>query len=152
MRPTHFIAVALIAALTPTLSIADCVSAPPGHGILTTTQLTNLMVGSTACVAKVGGGWENQEQHSAGVVTDYKKGPTDPIDPTTVIGTYAISTAGDGTSGLISYNYTAGGAFTYYILGNTSTPSPRAGSFDFCTSIGGTSVPATIKKSIGSCP
>jgi len=148
---TKIIAAMLVIAI-PNLSYANCVaSGNATHKILSQAQLTSLIVGSTACVAKSGGGWENQEQHSGGTVTDYKKGPTDPIDPSKAIGTYTISA--DSNGGIINYSYTGGGAYTYYLYGNTAFPNPPAGNYDFCTTPGsGASVTVAVKKSIGSCP
>ena len=146
---------ALISVMLPTYATANCVaSSDTSHKVLSQTQLSNLMVGSTACVPHAGGGWDNQEQHTlAGRIVDYKKGPASPTnnDPSIDIGGYTISS--DTSGGFITYSYTGGPTYKYYLYGNTANPSPRAGNFDFCTTVGsGTSITVGVKKSLGSCP
>jgi hypothetical protein len=62
-------------------------------------------------------------------VTDFKKGPTDAVDPSEQVGTYSIA-AGTGASyDRITYNYGTGGAFTYAITPKAGT---TAGTYNFC--------------------
>ena len=82
---------------------------------------------------------------SGGIVTDYKKGPTDPVDPTAQVGTYSINTVG----GTITFNYGAGGTFTYGVVDPTSTTYPNPGTYTFAGTGGATTL--TITVSAGHC-
>lgn len=60
------------------------------------------------------GVWPNNtwnERHDGSNITDYKMGPSDPKDPSTVVGSYTTST-GNSANGTITYTYT-GSATTY---------------------------------------
>lgn len=71
----------------------------------------------------------------SGNITDYKKGPADPNDPSKMVGTYSIK--GNGT---ITYAYTAGGSFAFTVY---SGPSPY---YSFCSTTSGTNVLATVQS------
>ena len=88
-------------------------------------QIASLLVGNTACYP-VASPYTNQEYLSGGNITDYKKGPSDPIDPSKVIGTYVIDS---GQGGEIVYTYTGSPnlSFTYTVWGPVAT-----GEYDFC--------------------
>jgi len=61
------------------------------------------------------GVWPNNtwnELHNGTTITDFKKGPSDPVDPSTVVGTYSISPLSNAANGIITYTYT-GSATTY---------------------------------------
>ena len=130
-----FIVAAAFSVTLPTVAFADCTSNAPSNGVLNLTQVQGLLVGRAACVGSAGN-WHNQELHTAGGrITDYKKGPADARDPTIDIGSYTISS--DATGGRITYNYTGGGSFTYYILGVSSATPPRVpANFFFCKIVG----------------
>ncbi len=136
----------------------NCVSTPPGNGVLNATQLGSLLAGRTACLAKAGGGWQNQEQHSgsavSGTIIDYKKGPTDPRDPTKTIGAYTIGVDGGGVNGRVTYTYTGSGTtFPYFVLGNSSSSTLRPGIFSFCPTLGSNAgaFEITVKAGLTSC-
>lgn len=109
------------------------------------TALTTTITGSTVCIAKSGGGWESQEQHrTGGQLWDYKLGPSSTVDPTIQIGTWAVS--GNGANSTVTYTYGAQ-VFPYKVC--------RVGTganYGFCPTAGGSTIMATLKASIGSCP
>jgi hypothetical protein len=79
---------------------------------------------------------------SAGDVTDYKKGPADPVDPSEKIGTYTI-TAGSGPSyDRITYDYGTGGSFTYAITPKNGT---GPGTYTFCNIATGQSLTIIVQ-------
>ena len=89
---------------------ADCASDP----IVSPTAL----VGTTVCVVN-----ESQEFHqgsgSSGDLIDYKKGSSDPVDPTTSVGSWSIS----GNN--ITYTY-GGTSFTYTLRQATGAAAPTS--------------------------
>ena len=104
---------------------APC-TASPGYSQLSGSQIQSLLVGNTACYPVIAP-YTNQEYLSGGNITDYKKGPSDPIDPSKVIGTYTI----DNTNNTITYTYTGSpnSVFTYTVWGPVVS-----GEYDFCSS------------------
>jgi hypothetical protein len=106
---------------------------------VTGAALTNLISGNTVCAVQGSDKW--QEQHRAGAqLWDYKKGPSDPVDPTKQVGTWSI--AGD----TVTYAYTGGPSYTYSVYDD-------GGTYSFCTAPGGSIVVsgATFTSS-PSCP
>ena len=90
-------------AITPSVTTTQGISG----GTLT---LSGRLGGSTVCVGSPGN-WKNQEYHTGstgGNVIDWKKGASDPIDPTSTVGTWSIT--GTGTTRAVSYSY---GSSTY---------------------------------------
>lgn len=97
------------------------------------TDLNALLAGKTVCVAEdvhqppftdkpaLSPFWASQEEHRAdGSLWDYKRGPSDSLDPTKKLGTWSIS----GNN--ITYSYTAFNpncsiTFTVHDNGNTLT-------------------------------
>jgi hypothetical protein len=80
---------------------------------------------------------------AGGSILDYKRGPSDAIDPSKVVGTYAINT-GNNT---VTYTYgDPGGPYTYVVSGSVA-PSPEAPGFMFCNVATGVSIPAIISAS-----
>lgn len=79
----------------------------------TSSALTNIVNGRTVCASRNGQRW--QEFHSTGGrVIDYKRGPADPVDPSTDVASWAIT--GTGTSTFITYDYGTGGQYTYAVF------------------------------------
>lgn len=123
---------------------------------LSATAIQTLVAGKYACYGP--GAYPNvqwNELHtgtSSGTVTDYKKGPSDPVDPTKAVGTYAIT----GTnSAIITYTYSdGGGAYGYNVYANLGTASPNPGNYSFCTTGGGVNLPVTVGLTTGNggCP
>jgi len=86
----------------------------------------NQVVGKYACL-KVGGVIQNNEYHATGgILQDYKKGPSDPVDPTSTIGQWAVTV---GQPDTITYSYTGGPTYTYQVYSTAGTTIP--GTFCF---------------------
>jgi hypothetical protein len=123
----------LIASATSALAAGNCANP---NDQLSGDEITALLVGHYAKDAAD----NNNEILNGGQITDYKKGPGDPIDPSAVIGTYTIS--GGSSQGTVTYVYSNnGGTYSY----NVSTNSPNAshsalGTYKFCGSNGDRSV------------
>ena len=79
---------------------------------LTGAQIQALLTTNYACGSSGTEKWDEKLiGGTAGNVTDYKKGPSDPIDPTAVVGSYTIDTV----INTITYSYTGGGIYTYTV-------------------------------------
>ena len=123
----------VLGALGPGTAMAVNCVAGGGYAQLNQTQVEALVGTSMACYPAAGPPWTNQEYHggsvtsASGTITDYKKGPGDPRDPTKQIGSYSI----DGT-GAITYTYGGAPTYTYTVWGNTTSGS---GIYDFCNAL-----------------
>lgn len=85
--------------------------------------LQTLLTGRTVCAALGGDRW--QERHvGGGALRDYKKGPTDAIDPTKQVGTWA--TSGSGGNTIVTYSYTGGSSYAFSVCTNVSNPASTA--------------------------
>lgn len=101
--------------------------------------------------------WTNQEIHaSGGVLRDYKRGPTNGVDPTTTVGRYTIATSGS-RNGIITYFYAGGPTLFYFIQPQSGSPTDgHAGMYNFCPNATGTglrctfSIPVNIETSASS--
>jgi hypothetical protein len=131
--------IALLVMIGGSASAYAACSAATGYSRLAGKDITALLVGSIACYP-TGQPYTNQEVLSNGNITDYKKGPGDPIDPSKMIGTYAIQS---GTNGSITYNYSGGSSYTYTVWGAVPVTS---GNYDFCVG----STPITVRVALGS--
>lgn len=106
--------------------------------------LSTALSNNTVCVPSAGGGWEFQEQHIGvgnGSLVDYKRGPSDPVDPTETLGTWAVT--GTGANTVVTYNYGSGGVYVFNVCQSGS-------SIGFCPS--GTATPTvngTLKTGTG---
>ncbi len=148
----------LLLGLTGTQAMAQVCSGTA----LSVTQLSQLLPSRYACAGP--GAWPNvtwNELHSgapgsfAGTVTDFKKGPGDPVDPTKVVGSYSISNNVGLKAGQVTYNYgDPGGPYTYKVLANLGTTYPNAGHYSFCTLSGGRNINVTVGlfTAHGGCP
>ena len=108
---------------------------------VTGNALSTLISGNTVCATRGSEKW--QEQHRAGgALYDYKKGPTDKVDPTKQVGTWSIA------ANNVTYSYAGGPSYTY------SVHSPVSGVYDFCTAPNGSVrvSGATFKTGSSSCP
>lgn len=82
--------------------------------------IANALSGKTVCATIGSQKW--QEYHQAGgALIDYKKGPSDPVDPTKTVGSW--STSGTDASSRVTYNYGSGGSYSYevHLSGGTYT-------------------------------
>lgn len=96
-------------ALMPAIAGAACTSTSQVTGSAT---LTTLLGGKTICASRGADRW--QEYHQAGgALIDYKKGPTDPVDPTKQVGTWTVTGNGSGTQ--LRYDYGRGQNYTYKV-------------------------------------
>lgn len=102
-----------------------------GARIAPDTSIATLLGGKTVCASLGAEQW--QEYHSGstpagGSLTDYKKGPSDPVDPSKAVGSW--STAGSGSNSRVIYNYGSGGTYQYEVCQD-------AGTIRFCGAIYG---------------
>lgn len=115
------------------VAMADCNS----NTKVTGSKLDDLIIGNTVCATRGAEKW--QEQHRAGgALWDYKKGPSDKVDPTKQVGTWSIA------ANNVTYSYTGGASYTYSVHGS--------GPYSFCT--GGAEIVsgATFLPGESSCP
>jgi hypothetical protein len=136
-------------------SAGQAMAVPPGTGsncvaggsyqAASPAQLSSLLGGNTACYP-TSAPFTNQELHSGGTITDYKKGPSDPKDPSTQVGTYTITGTSDAT---ITYNYTGGGSFAYKVFG--SSPFNAGSNYDFCPNGIAPQIVVRVKAGGGAC-
>lgn len=109
------------------------------------TSLESLLGNQTVCGTGVGtnAGKSWQEWHQAGgTLTEYAKGPSDPVDPTHDVGDWSV--AGDGTDTVVTYDYDGGGSYSLKVFDNGDA------SYSFCD--GGTeTVRVTLKAGQGAC-
>lgn len=76
------------------------------------THLSDKTVCGTGVGANAGDQW--QEYHQAGVtLTEYAKGPNDPVDPTHAVGSW--TTSGSGSNSVVTYSYNDGGSFSFNV-------------------------------------
>lgn len=105
-----------------------------GGTVLNATQIGQTLANQRVCATLVTGSvterWAELHQSAGagasagGNVVDYKKGPTDPVDPSKIMGTWSI--VGPQSGGpLVRYNYGAGGTYDY-------TVCQQNGNLHFC--------------------
>lgn len=82
--------------------------------------VANALSGKTVCATLGSQKWQEYHQ-PGGSLIDYKKGPSDPVDPTKTVGTW--STSGNGNNSRVTYNYGTGGSYSYevHLSGGTYT-------------------------------
>jgi len=120
---------------------------------LTQAQISNLLNNRYACVgASPNAQWN--ELHQGGLVLDYKKGPSDPTDPSDTpshpTGSYTVTgpTGGAQQAGTVTYNYGAGGTFGYNVTAPAGSGPPfHPGLYSFCTTTAGQNLAVTISPS-----
>ena len=127
---------AFVSSLCAHQAAATC-SAP-----LTQAQISTALEGNYASGSNGSESWN--EGHCAGNLYDYKKGPTDPVDPQKQVGTYSYVTVGR-SGAAVRYSYTGGPIFTYFVQ------SISGGSYLFCATGGGADLTITVVKKAG-CP
>jgi len=113
------------------------------------TQIRATIPGKYVCSKQGGADWKWQELHVGtagtsvtGALIDYKKGPTDKVDPSKTVGNWAI--AGQGNNASIVYRYTAfgsAGPYTHSVHNNGD------GTYSFCGT--GPEVIATLQNGPG---
>jgi hypothetical protein len=93
-------------------------------------NLTKRLEDRTVCATRVnaanGDHW--QEWHQAdGTLTEYAKGPDDPVDPTHDVGSWTVTGTDAGHHAVVNYKYTDGSSFTFRVYRN------GPGRISFCT-------------------
>ena len=108
-------------------------------------DIRNLLEGQTVCGTGVGpnAGDQWQEWHqSGGTLTEYAKGPNDPVDPTHDVGSW--STTGGGANAAVVYTYDNSGPFSFAVHDNDG------GNYSFCDS-GAEVATAFLRSGQGPC-
>lgn len=135
-------AIAAALATLPAVSMAACAS--PSTRVNTIGSLSALLQGNTVCVPIVTQPvmtW--QEEHRAGgALWDYKKGPSDKLDPSKQEGTWAIN-GSNARSVFVTYDYGGGQIYSYSVWDN------HDGSYSFCSA--NPEIKARIKTGSGPC-
>jgi len=120
----------------------------PGSTQLTGKNLNDLLTGRWAC-ANLSPTENWNEQHVGGLVLDYKRGPSDTVDPSDTAahptGRYNISNNGNAPA-TVTYNY-GGDSYGFKVYPNAGTIIPNPGSYSFCTTGGGLNIAVTISAS-----
>lgn len=110
------------------------------------TEIQTLVGGKTLCATKDSERW--QEFHSGttgGSLIDYKKGPSDPVDPTSTVGSWSTGNAGNGhTDDRLIHTY-GGTSYSWQVWDNCggaySLKGPNVGSTDYIFTIQGGQTP-----------
>ncbi len=103
---------------------------------LSQSAVRTLVTGNYVCGSVGSDSWHELHQ-STGVIRDYKKGPSDPIDPSKDVGTWTVN-----STGTITYTYGTL-SFTYQVAG-TANP------YSYCGIGGAPTLYVTIQSSL--CP
>jgi hypothetical protein len=131
----------------PAVAMAACT----GNTRQNFNQLVGLLPGKYVCSKHGGNDWQWQELHvgaagsTSGDLLDYKKGPTDKVDPSKVVGTWAITQ--QGNTARVTYNYTAFGSAGPYAH---TVHSNGNGTYSFCGQ-GNQEVVATLQTGTTGC-
>jgi len=100
--------------------------------------------GKTVCATIGSQKW--QEYHGGGLtggsLIDYKKGPSDPVDPTKTVGSW--NTSGTDASSQVTYNYGSGGSYSYAV-------HLSGGTYTLCGVGGAPTLDVTLLPGPGSC-
>ena len=107
------------------------------NGVKTAADIQTLLAGKYACVHNQ---WN--ELHSGGTLIDFKKGPSDPVNPSEQVGTYTITAGTAASYDRITYNYGTGGTFAYAIK---PKPGTAAGTYSFCNISTGATISVTVQ-------
>jgi hypothetical protein len=140
-------------ALGSVMVSGQVLAACTGSTRLRADDIKAVIPGKYVCSKQGGADWKWQELHVgtagvsvSGALIDYKKGPTDKVDPSKTVGNWAISGQGQGqgNNASIVYNYTAFGAAGPY---THSVHNNGDGTYSFCGS--GPEVIATLQSGPG---
>ncbi|MER2553311.1 MAG: hypothetical protein ABTQ28_08575 [Thauera sp.] len=125
---------ALAGAALPGQAFAAC-----SGNMLNHTELHKAFAGNTVCASRGADRW--QEFHrQGGALIDYKKGPSDRVDPTRQVGSWAIDGTGNGAR--MMHDYGKGGVYRYQVYRD-------GGRYSFCS--GNQSHDATVRSGQQSC-
>lgn len=139
-----------VALSVPALSaVAQCTGTALNAG-----QLTTLLSGNTVCgrpAASYPGSTSDrwQEQHRGGAqLWDFKRGPSDPVDPTERVGSWSISPGVQGSPALVTHAYLGGTSFSWAVY--TQGTGPTA-THSFCNAARAEHVRAYVLPGIVGC-
>ncbi len=107
MSKSTLITAAVLLACAGAAQAQDCSCAPGSKRTTANTQLVNLLTNRMVC-ANVGDEKWQEHHNPNGQLWDYKLGPTDPRDPSSVVGSYSIA------NNLVTYTY-GGQPYTYAV-------------------------------------
>ena len=116
-------------------------------------DITSLVSGKTVCATQGGDKWQEYHSGSSGAnnnLIDWKKGTSDPIDPTTPVGSWSTTTNGNNSS--VIYNYGSGGIYVYKVYAISPTVAPNAGNYTYCGISSAPTLNVTIQAGQGPCP
>lgn len=103
------------AVLLASMSAGAMAACTPDTQVTGADVLTAALQNNTLCSRRGTDRW--QEYHQAGgAVIDYKRGPSDKVDPSKQVGTWSVSGAGARTK--LTYNYGAGQSYNYTLHTN----------------------------------
>lgn len=108
-----------LGAVLASQAVAQSATCPTGTNRETNPQ--QLMSGKTMCAARGSDRW--QEYHNpSGVLTEYKRGPGHPIEPSENVGTWSAS---GGANALLTHTYSGGSSYSWAMcrIGPSSSPS-----------------------------
>lgn len=103
--------------------------------------------GKMVCAQRGSDRWQEQHNGTAsvgGTVVDFKKGPSDPVDPSKLVGSWRVDRTDPK---VIVYDYGTGGVYSYRARTTSGVLS------SLCpVNLPGPEIPATLKLSGSSCP
>ena len=117
-------------------------------------QLTVLLSGNTVCgrpaSAYPGPSTDRwQEQHRGGAqLWDYKRGPSDTVDPTERVGSWSIQPGTQGFPATVTHAYLGGSSFAWAVYATGTGP---AATYSFCTATRSEHVRAYVLPGIVGC-
>ena len=126
---------------------------PPNS--LTAAALVTTLSGKYACAKRAPGNpatdfWNELHQGTnalGGPILDYKRGPGHPVDPSKVVGSYAI---GKPTPNAVTYVYSdasgTSGPFSYFLSVVDNQGNPELPGFLYCNVATGERIPAIISS------
>jgi hypothetical protein len=106
--------------------------------------LRTLLTGRTVCAIRASERWQEFHQ-SDGALIDWKRGPTDPVDPTKQVGTWSAS---NGTNADVTYNYGAGATYTFIVCAVPTVAAVTSYTFIGPSTVTG----ATLRNGQVACP
>jgi len=124
----------------------QALAACPTTNLASRVDMRNLLSGRYACATRGAENWNELHQGTgfSGSIQDYKKGPTDPIDYSDVVGSYTLNNGTMGNPDTITYTYPpSGGSYTYVVTPAAQTP----GTYTFCNISTGVSITVKVKTS-----
>jgi hypothetical protein len=135
------IAIAVVLAFSTTQAEAFC------HGFNTLGQQTLATVLANNYVCNLSAPLTWNELHvdpgvsGSGSIKDWKKGPTDPVDPSQTIGTYTVT---GSSPGIVTYDYGAPPTYSYTVARNNNDTNTNL--FWFCPSPTGTDLELKVQS------